>query len=422
MTERLLQYIWQFQYYNNHELTTTEGDQLVIIHPGNYNIHQGPDFIDGRVRINNNIWVGNIELHIFSSDWRKHSHSHDPNYSNVILHVVWSYDELEPGQRFPTLLLSDRVPKVLLQQYYTWMESGQFIPCQSGAGLVEDLIWTSWKERMMVERLERKSEQVINLLRKNNFHWEEMLWRMVARNFGLYVNADAFGELAESIPYNLLLKHRMQIHQLEALLFGQTGLLEEDVEDSYHVLLKKEYVFLQSKYNLQKIHFPLHFLRMRPACFPTVRLAQLAMLVHTSENICSALINGNSVKEVRQLLEVTASDYWHYRYRFGGEPLNFQPKTLGTNMINGILVNSFIPVLFAYGKHHNEISFQQKAVDWMSQVPAESNSVITKFRGIGIRIKNAFDTQALIELKSQYCDKRKCLDCAIANSLLKRNL
>jgi hypothetical protein len=271
----------------------------------------------------------------------------------------------------------------------------------------------------MYERLERKSEFVFSLLRKNNFHWEETLWWMLARNFGLSVNADAFGEMAESIPYNLLSKHRTQIHQLEALLFGQTGLLEEEFDDKYPLMLKKEYLFLRKKYNLSSIHMPVHFLRMRPACFPTVRLAQLAMLIHLTPGMFSALANETSMQEIKKVLCITANDYWHYHFRFN-EATVYQPKTLGAEMVNSIMMNTVVPVLFAYGKYHCEPVFQHKAVEWMANLPAESNAIVSKFRNIGVMAKNASDTQSLIELKSQYCDKRRCLDCAVANAVLKK--
>ena len=419
MTERLLQYIWQFQYFNKNDLITTAGEELLIIHPGIYNIHQGPDFNESRIRIGENIWVGNIELHVDASDWHRHQHSNDKNYRNVILHVVWKNDDVDPEHNIPTLTLEDRVPKILLQQYFSWMKENYFIPCESSAGNAGDLVWTGWKERLMIERLERKSSQVLELLRKNNFHWEETLWWMISRNFGLYVNADAFAEMASSIPYNLISKHRIQIHQLESLMFGQAGLLDAEFAEKYPSMLKKEYLFLQRKYNLEKIHAPVHFLRMRPACFPTIRLAQLAMLFHSTGNMFSAILHMETIIKVKMMLNITANDYWHYHFRFG-EATVYQPKTLGGEMINNILMNTVATILFTYGKYHIEPAYQQKAVEWMSQLPAEKNSVMTKFRSIGVTSRNASDSQSLIELKSQYCDHKRCLDCAIANAVLKK--
>jgi len=225
--------------------------------------------------------------------------------------------------------------------------------------------------------------------------------------------------MASSIPYNLISKHRIQIHQLEALMFGQAGLLDAEFAEKYPSMLKKEYLFLQRKYNLEKIHAPVHFLRMRPACFPTIRLAQLAMLFHSTGNMFSAILHMETIIEVKMMLNITANDYWHYHFRFG-EATIYQPKTLGGEMINNILMNTVATILFTYGKYHIEPAYQQKAVEWMSQLPAEKNSVMTKFRSIGVTSRNAADSQSLIELKSQYCDHKRCLDCAIANAVLKK--
>ncbi len=420
MNERLLQYIWQFQYFNKNDLTTSEGELLEIVHPGTYNTHQGPDFKEGRILLHDHLWVGNIELHVQSSDWHRHMHASDKNYNNVILHVVWCKDEECSGQRFPTLVLSDRVPKWLLQQYSQWMNGEDFIACQSSAANVEELVWMSWKERLTIERLNRKSEYVNSLLKKNSSHWEEAFWWLLARNFGLYVNADAFEEMAMSIPLNLLAKHRLQVHQVEALLFGQAGLLEKEFSEQYPAMLKKEYAFLKSKYELVPSQVPMHFLRMRPACFPTVRIAQLAMLVHLSGNLFADIMQAGDIRQVKTLLDVTANDYWHYHFRFD-EPAAYKPKTLGGAMTNTIIMNAAVVALYAYGKHHREHAYQQKALDWLAALPAENNSMIVQFKAIGIKPDNAFDTQALIELKAQYCDKKRCLDCAVGNAILNKN-
>jgi hypothetical protein len=420
MTERLLQYIWQFQYFNKSELTTTAGEQLVIIHPGLWNTHQGPDFREGRVKVGEHIWAGNIELHILASDWNKHLHSSDVNYHNVILHVVWKHDVLLDELNIPTVVLEDRVPKVLLQQYFLWMESDRFIPCEATISSVDTLVWTSWKERLLFERMERKSTQLITMLDSKKYHWEDALWWMLARNFGLHVNADAFGEMALSLPFQVIGRHRTQIHQLEALLLGQCKLLNACKEDGYVVMLKKEYAFLKKKYKLEQIEQPVHFLRMRPACFPSIRLAQLAMVLKNCDSLFATVINSSHVKEVRKMLDVTANDYWHYHF-VPGEESPYSPKRLGLSMINNILVNTIVVMLFSYGRYHREPSFENKAMKWISDISSEQNNIISKFKKLGVKVKNAADSQSLIELKAQYCDSRRCLDCAIANSMLKNN-
>ena len=248
MTERLLQYIWQFQYYNKGELTTTEGESLQIVNPGQFNTNQGPDFLDGQIRIDITLWAGSIELHINSSDWRNHKHSEDKNYNNVILHVVWKHD-IALRLPFPTLVLEDRVPKILLDKYDELMHSPGFIPCEKTIHKVEEIKLLSWKERLLVERLEGKSKQIFDFLQQNQHHWEETFWWLLARNFGARLNTDAFEKVARSLPVSTLSKHKSQPIQLEALLFGQAGLLEKKFEESYPIMLRKEFRFLKKNIN-----------------------------------------------------------------------------------------------------------------------------------------------------------------------------
>jgi hypothetical protein len=418
MTEKLLQYIWQFQYFNRKELTTTDGEELDIVCQGQYNRNQGPDFLEGKIKIGKQVWIGNIELHVNASDWDKHLHSFDANYENVILHVVWNKDAEHLDMRMPTLELADRISKMLLHQYESWLNSDYFIPCAAHLSSACDIVWTSWKERLMVERLGRKSESIIQLLQKNKFHWEETLWWMLARTFGLVINAEAFAAMASSIPYNLILKHSNQIHQLEALMFGQAGMLEGRFKDKYVVMMQKEYGFLKNKYELTAIRMPVHYLRMRPACFPTVRLAQLAMLMQKSPDLFSCIVQTQDTGTIKTILNVPANDYWHYHFVFD-EETGFQPKNVGAQLINSLMINAIVPLLFTYGMYKNEESFKEKALDWISQLAGEKNSVTQKFKKVGVYAMNAAESQALTELKTQYCDQRRCLDCAIGNLILK---
>jgi hypothetical protein len=297
--------------------------------------------------------------------------------------------------------------------------ANSFIPCEKNIHQVNELTWTSWKERLLVERLQNKSATVVAYLKKNNNHWEETFWWMIAKNFGIKVNSDAFEKIAQSISINVLAKHKNQIHQLEALLFGQAGLLENDFTEDYPQLLQKEYRFLQSKYQLQKVAAPLYFLRMRPANFPSVRLAQLAMLVHSSLHLFTLVKESKTVKEVKELLNVTANDYWHYHY-LPDEPTVFKKKNVGTQMIDNILINTVVPVLFAYGQYHKENSYKDKALQWLLEITAEKNSITRGFALLATGNKNAFDSQSLIQLKNEYCNKKRCLDCAVGNALLKK--
>ncbi|MFN8253722.1 MAG: DUF2851 family protein [Ferruginibacter sp.] len=418
MNERLLQFIWQFQYYNKADLFTEEGESLQVIHPGTYNSNQGPDFLDAKIRIGNTTWAGHIELHVHASHWTDHQHSKDKNYRNIILHVVWEQD-VSLQLPFQTLVLHHRVSKLLLDKYSGMMTGSHFIACEKQLPAVSALVIASWKERMLVERLQQKSRQVFAYLKQNNHHWEECFWWMLAKNFGATVNSTAFEKIARSIPLNILAKHKQQLIQIESLLFGQAGLLENSFTEDYPRLLQREYKMLQSKYGLQQAGQPLFFLRMRPANFPTIRLAQLAMLVHRSKHLFASARECNEANEMRQLLDITANDYWHYHYNFD-EASAFKKKTLGRQMTDNILINTVAVMLFAYGTYQNEDRYRNKALQWLDTVAAEKNSITNGFLQTGIPIKSAYDSQALIQLKHHYCDEKRCLDCAIGNQLLRQ--
>jgi hypothetical protein len=416
MTERLLQFIWQFQYYNKGDLKTTSGEILQIISPGNYNSNQGPDFSDGRIRIDSTTLAGSVELHILSTDWKRHGHAEDRNYDNVILHVVWEDDE--PSSHIPVLELKTRVPGSLLDRYGELMIAKGFIPCEKNIVSVEPVIWKSWIARLMAERLEKKARLIENILAQNKYDWEDACWRLIARNFGVKINADAFEAVAQSIPMGILAKHKQQVIQLEALMLGQAGLLAGELNDAYAIMLQKEYRFLAGKYSLKPVKFPVHFLRMRPAGFPTIRLAQLAMLIRDTERLFSKILDTTSTEELKQLFNVQANDYWHYHYRFG-ELASFKEKKLGESMTENIIINTVAPLLFSYGLYHGEQKFKDRALRWIEHVPAEKNSITRNFELLGIRNNSAFDSQALIELKNEFCSKKRCLECAVGNALLK---
>lgn len=418
MTERLLQFIWQFQYFNRSQLAVSSGEPLQIIFPGNINSNQGPDFSNAKIRIGKTTWAGSVELHLKTSDWKKHNHQNDKNYQNVILHIVWENDETEIESQVPILELRDRVSKLLLTRYAELMNSKGFIPCGKNITSVKDITWQAWKERLVAERLLRKSKTVELHLIQNKFHWEETFWWLLARNFGFLVNADAFEQVAKSISINILAKHKNQLQQVEALLFGQAGLLQENFSEDYPELLQREYNFLKKKYKLVKIHQPIHFLRMRPGNFPSIRLAQLAVLITESSHLFSKIKEASSVDQIKKWFDITANDYWHYHYRFD-ESSSFKKKKLGDTMINNIIINSICPVLFAWGNYHQDDNYKNKALGWLEEVSPEKNSITKGFQLLGIDNKNACESQALIELKNEYCIKKRCLDCAVGNTLLK---
>ncbi len=421
MNERLLQFIWQFQYYQKQDCQTTQHEALQIERPGMLNRHQGPDFSEAIIHIGHTIWAGNIELHIRSSDWYKHHHSSDAHYGNIILHVVWEddqpvYDRL--GNPVPTFELRSRISGLLLERYRLMMETSRLIPCHSFLPALQELGWMSWKERLAAERLERKSAHVLDLLKQSNHHWEEVCWWMLAANFGIRVNSVLFEMLAKSIPVNLLAKHKNQIHQLEAMLLGQANLLSGKYKEDYPIMLQREYRFLKQKYALQPVTKQPAFLRMRPAAFPTVRLAQLAMLLYQSANLFSKLKDCQQPEKAMELFMVTANDYWNKHYRFDEITIH-QPKHLGKQMAKNILINTVIPILFAYGLYSREEAYKERCIQWLYRLPAEQNRITLPWQKAGITHRSALDSQALIELANQYCVNKRCLDCAVGNKILK---
>jgi len=407
MTEKLFHYLWQFQYFDKKELQTITGEEVIIIFPGTLNTNQGPDFKDAKIKIGSTLLAGSVELHINASDWQKHGHDGDGNYKNVILHVVFNNDVSQSA--LPVLELQHRIPKLLLEKYASFMEAAAFIPCAATINTVQHLVWVSFKERLVAERLTRKAQNIFNILKETNGHWEETFWRVLARNFGMKVNGDAFERIATNIPVTLLARHKNSIHQLEALLLGQAGLLTGNFIEDYPKLLQREYHFLEKKYHLKPLQIPVLFLRMRPYSFPTIRLAQLAMLLYQSTHLFSKILEASDVKSVQALFTVTANDYWHYHLRLE-EPTAFKEKKIGADMIDNVMINTVVPVLFAYGLYKNDEQYKAKAVQWLETIAAEKNTIVAGFAKNAVRLSSAYDSQGFIELKNEYCNNKRCLE------------
>lgn len=422
MKEDILQYIWKFQYYNKSDLFCTDGQALFIFHPGNQNTNQGPDFTQAKIKIEETTWAGNIEVHVESAYWNLHKHTGDPNYENIILHVVWKHNadiKDVSGNNLPTLELQGRVSKILLEKYRQLMAHPKFIACENQLDQVNELTLTHWKQRLVAERLITKSAGILEDLQKANGHWEEIFWWHIAANFGLKLNSSVFKQIAQTLPVPVLARHKSNLLQLEALLFGQAGLLEEEFEDKYALMLQKEYRFYQKKYSLKPVEGELFFLRMRPANFPTIRLAQLAVLISESEHLFSRIKKVSSVKEIKKMFDVTANDYWHYHYVFDKQT-DYKEKKLGKQMIENIMINTVVPVLFTYGLHKDDNSYKEKAISWLEDLSPEKNTITKGFENLKFSNKNAFDSQSFIQLKNEYCEYKLCLQCSIGNSILKR--
>lgn len=430
MKEDLLQFIWKFKYFNFDSLKTIDGDDLQIIHQGIHNFDQGPDFLNAKIKINNTVWVGNVEIHIFSRHWDQHRHQLDEQYKNVILHVVWQHDgEISDcnGNTLPTLELHDRVSKLLLERYRRLMEKGQhrngfFIPCEKLLEDVDEFRWDTWKSRLATERLEHKTTKVFETLGQTGNSWEEAMWRLVAANFGGKMNSQLFQRVAETVPQPMLARHRNQSITVEAILFGQAGLLVGPFIDPYPKMLQKEYQFYKKKYQLVETDGTACFGRIRPANFPTIRLAQLASLVCNSSHLFSKLKEFEAAAEVMECLKAEPNDFWMYHYKLDDEPGDHpKVKPLGKQMIENIMINTVCPMLFAYGMFHHDDKQKEKAVEWMEKLSPEWNLITKGFERLGVQNRSAFDSQALIQLKNYYCDQRRCLECGIGNAILGRS-
>ncbi|MFI5193804.1 MAG: DUF2851 family protein [Chitinophagales bacterium] len=418
MTEKLLQFIWKHRYFNQQELSLLSGETLYIDYPGDENNNQGPDFINARIRINGTHWAGSVELHLVTSGWDKHGHDQDEHYRNVILHVVWEQDRAQMTRNIPQLELCQRVSGIMLDTYAGWMDQFAFVPCERSLKktVMESLAY--WQPALLIKRLDRRMLPILHSLELNHFHWEEQLWWMMAGNFGMKVNAAVFESMARSIPFMLLAKHRQQRIQLEALLFGQANLLEENFRESYPVMLKKEFQFLKAKYRLGKVFEQVHFLRMRPENFPTIRLSQLASLYSESTNLFTWVMQCEGLTELRKKFMLTANDYWFYHYVFDKES-RFKVKSLGKGTVENLIINTIIPLLYAYGKIHPDKPSCQKALRWMQEIPAEQNEILSRWKQLGMKIRSAAGSQALLELKNEFCQQKKCLECDIGNHLLR---
>lgn len=424
MNESFLHYIWQFQYFDKKDLRTSTGEQITVLSPGLKNTHAGPDFYNAKLKLDAIEWAGSVEIHIYSSGWREHKHQEDQAYENVVLHVVWEENETiirKDGTLIPTLELKPRVAPAFLLQYKRIVHSRTRIPCANAIGGVAPLVKISMLDKALMSRLEAKAKGVSNALEKSNADWEETCYQMLCRNFGFKVNTDPFLQLAQSLPYKILMKHADRLEQMEALIFGQAGFLNETVNDTYYLLLKREYDLLGKKYRLTDKRMnkaQWRFLRLRPANFPTIRLAQLASVLHHQRNLFSKVISTGSWKELMPAFSVKPSAYWLYHYQFFKKQKKEIPS-LGKMSIENIVINSIVPMLVAYGKAKDNQTFIDRAIQLLQETPAEKNNILESWAELGLRSATAFDSQALIELYNNFCARRRCLDCNIGFSLLK---
>ena len=423
MKEELLHYVWRLKRFDLSHLQTTDGQPVDILKSGELNRDGGPDFLHAQLRIGSTFWAGNVEMHLRSSDWLQHQHSGDPAYDNVILHVVLEEDVpifRKSGERIPCLELRRRIYPEVFKTYHRMLHNEHWIACQHQFHEVEKIVKRLWLDRLMVERLEKRSVRIAECLKANRKDWEQTFYQTIAWNFGVKANADAFEQLARAMPLKILAKHRDNLFQLEALLFGQAGMLEPDFQDEYPQKLQKEYRFLKQKYKLDPINpDQWKFLRMRPANFPTIRIAQLAMLIHQSSHLFSKVLAADNLKEIENMFELKISSYWQTHYLFDRES-SPKRKSLGSSTIHSFVLNTIAPFLFLFGKERDELRFREKALTLLEETPAEENAIIHQWTELGLKAESALDSQALLQLKNNYCDKKRCLECAVGCAILKR--
>jgi hypothetical protein len=421
MREDFLYYVWQLGHFDHRGLKTTMGEEIEIIRRGERNTLSGPDFCNARIRIGDTIWVGNVEIHINASDWVAHKHTQDPAYRNVVLHVVLEEDSpvlTEAGIPIPCLELKQRIEKDLLGRYQRLMRAASWIPCQQEIHSVPEVVRKAWLDRLLVERLARRTEKLAARLKDVQGDWEELFYQTLAQGLGGHVNAQPFEMLARSLPLHVLLRYRHSRLQLEALFFGQANLLAEGQTDDYPQRLLQEYTFLKAKHSLTPLPVGMwKFMRMRPANFPTIRIAQLAALIYHRGTLLNHALSALTVAEMEIMLSVRLANYWtdHFVFDKQSKP---QPKLLGKEMVNLLVVNAIVPTLFLYGMQQGGEKFQQRAIALLEDIPAEKNVIIDGWKKLGMDVPSAFHSQALLELKNEYCSAGKCLQCAMGNVIL----
>jgi hypothetical protein len=423
MKEDFLHHLWKFKKFDTLNLKTFNGEEITIINVGQYLELAGPDFFNAQITIGNQKWAGNVEIHLKSSDWYVHHHERDEAYENVILHVVWEHDTeifRKNNSEIQVLELKKYVDPATIANYQSLISPKSWIFCEKQLKEMDEFVINNWLERLFFERLERKSKPIFELLEQTNHDWEAVLFCLLAKNFGLNTNGEIFLKIAQSIPFSIIRKESFEVENLEALLLGNSGLLDSEKEDTYFKDLKFRYFYLLHKYQLEKkILEPVQFFKHRPDNFPTIRLSQLANLYHSQQNLFSKISTSNSVTTIYETFDVSASDYWQNHYQFDKESPK-KKKKLSKSFIDLIIINTIIPLQFAYAKSQGK-EISEDLIQLLNEVAPEKNAIMDKFSSFGIKSKNAFESQSLLQLKNEYCNKSRCLECAIGMELLKKS-
>ena len=429
MKEDFLHYVWKFQKFDAKGLKTISGQDVHVKLVGQHNLNSGPDFFNSQIYIGSQLWAGNVEIHIKASDWFAHRHELDEAYDNVILHVVWEHDSeifRKDGTTIPTIVIKDVISSETLSNYQDlFSKKHKWINCENEFRNIDDFLLKSWLERLYIERLERKSDLIESQLKKNSNHWEALLFQLLCKNFGLKVNGDAFLSIAQSVDFSVVKKCSQNQLDLESLLFGQAGFLDVDKEDGYLIKLQKNYAYTKHKFNLENSNaITPRFFRLRPPNFPTIRLSQLAALYAKRKQLFSEVIfdtSGNnyskSLNYFYEIFDISASEYWDTHYNFGVVSVK-RRKTLSKNFIDLLLINTIIPLQFCYAKQMGRDA-SEVMLALASSISSEENAVVKKYLELRPMEMTAFESQGLIQLKTMYCDKKRCLECAVGNFVIK---
>lgn len=420
--EQLLHYVWKHKIFPLKELKTTTGQQVEVIDTGLANTDAGPDFFNAKLKLDGVLWIGNIEIHERSSDWFKHGHHADAGYNSVILHIASEIDteiSRSNGERIPQIQLI--CPEAVRTNYKELLETDSYPPCYRIIPSLPPFTAHSWMTALQMERFEQKATLLNERLKRCQGNWEDAFFITLARNFGFGLNGDAFETWAHRLPFRAVDKHRNDLFQIEAIFFGQAGILEDSDGDGYYLRLKKEYTYLQHKFGLIPIDASLwRFLRLRPANFPHIRIAQLACLYHRAYGLLSRIMETETLQGVRDILKGGTSEYWLTHYTFGGSSPS-RPKTLSNTSLDLLIINTVVTFLYAYGLHKGNRVLCARAGSFLEELKAENNYITRMWEQCGMKASNAADSQALIQLKKEYCDKKKCLYCRIGYEYLKRS-
>ena len=418
MNELTMAYLWKNQKFSGKSLSLTNGEKVHILHPGIENRHAGADFQQAKIRINDLLWVGAVELHVRASDWNAHGHHTDQSYENVILHVVWEHDRdisYVNELQIPTFCLSAWVSQTAIQNTTSdELACATFFPTIAQATKQEML------DRCLEERLLEKQAHITTLLQATGYDWEETCYQSLAKSFGFSLNAEPMLRLAQNCPLKLILRYRDRPYAVEAALFGLAGLLEEPVHDAYQWELRREYIHLKKKHGWQANYLHItdwKLLRLRPSNFPSIRLAQFAEVVRSNCSLISLLLEMQDLKTLRQLFEIPTIDYWSTHTHFGKKSSTHQTR-LGQGAFESICMNTLIPLLFAYSTSKSTPTYAEKARRWLSELKAENNVITRKFTDLECHLRHAGDSQAALQWHKNYCAKKRCLACSVGLEIL----